>query len=177
MLSHTRRKNSIESQSAFCTHYAVCSPHFLPGLYSVCTRSAVCSLQSAFSTNGYLWHQYSLFLVTVICTTHNLPQNTRVFWLISLLRLDQRIFEIYLPVVVWNFRLVPFDHRLYERDIPLVNFYVRFSEHHDVTRLHFSFVWIRKFYTFTSGKIGRVSVLRKKDVVSSFSSSSERLEE
>ena len=58
MLSQTRRKNSVDSQSAFCTHYAVCSLHFVSGL-----RSAIC-------TNRYPWHQYSLFLVTVIRTTY-----------------------------------------------------------------------------------------------------------
>ena len=61
MLSHTRRKNSLDSQSAFSTHSEVCSLHFVSGL------------QSAFCTNRYPWHQHSLFLVTVIRTTHNFP--------------------------------------------------------------------------------------------------------
>ena len=73
MLSHTRRKNPLDSQSAFCTHSAVCSQHFVLGLHFVS------GLQSAFCTNRYPWHQYSLFLVTVIRTTHNLPQNTCVW--------------------------------------------------------------------------------------------------
>ena len=64
MLSHTRQKNSLDSQSAFYTNSAVCSLHFVPSLHFVS------SLQSAFCTKGYLWHQYSLFLVTVIPTTH-----------------------------------------------------------------------------------------------------------
>ena len=67
MLSHARRKYSLDSQCAFCTHSAVFSLHFVSGL------------QSAFCTNRYPWHQYSLFLVTVIRTTHNLPQNTCVW--------------------------------------------------------------------------------------------------
>ena len=72
---------------------------------------------------------------------------------------------------------MPFDHRLSKRDIPLLNSYVRLPERHDVTRLHFPFAWIRKLYSFTSGKKGRISVLRKKDDVSSVSPSSERSEE
>ena len=32
----------------------------------------VCSLMSAFCTNRYPWHQYNLFLVTVIRTTHTI---------------------------------------------------------------------------------------------------------
>ena len=49
MLSHTRRKNSLDSQSAFSTHSEVCSLHFVSGQ------------QSAFCTNRYPWHQHSLF--------------------------------------------------------------------------------------------------------------------
>ena len=94
----------------------------------------------------------------------------------SRLRLDQRIFETYLPVVE-ELQVSALDHRLYKRDKPLLNFWVRLPEHHDVTRLHLSFVWIRKFYTLTSGKKGRISVLRKKGDVSSVCPLSERLEE
>ena len=64
---HTRRKNSLNSQSAFYTHSAVCILHFVPSLHFVS------GLQSAFCTNRYPWHQHSLFLVTVIRTTHNFP--------------------------------------------------------------------------------------------------------
>ena len=35
MLPHTRRKNSLDSQSAFCTHSAVCILHFVPSLHFV----------------------------------------------------------------------------------------------------------------------------------------------
>ena len=64
MLSHTRRKNYLNSQSAFCTHTTVCRLHFVLSLHFVS------GLQSAFCTNRYPWHQYSLLLVTVIRTTH-----------------------------------------------------------------------------------------------------------
>ena len=57
----------------------ILSLHFVPTLqsavyilYLVYISYLVCSLLSAFCTNRYPWHQYSLFLVTVICTTHNL---------------------------------------------------------------------------------------------------------
>ena len=70
MLSQTRRKNSLDSQSAFCTHSAVCSLHFVSGL------------QPAFLTNRYSWHQYSLFLVTVIRTTHPISHKIPVCELI-----------------------------------------------------------------------------------------------
>ena len=45
MLSRIRRKNSINSQSAFCTQSAVCI------LSLVCILYPVCSLQSAFCTD------------------------------------------------------------------------------------------------------------------------------
>ena len=35
MLPHTRRKNSLDSQSSFCTHSAVCFLHFVPSLHFV----------------------------------------------------------------------------------------------------------------------------------------------
>ena len=70
-------KKTFHSQSAFCTHSAVCSLHFVSGLHS-----AFCSLQSAFCTNRYPWHQYSLFLVTVIRTTHTIYHNIPVCELI-----------------------------------------------------------------------------------------------
>ena len=66
MLLYTRRKNSSDSQSAFCTHSAVCSLHFVPSLHFVS------GLQSAFCTDRYPWHQHSLFLVIVIRTTHTI---------------------------------------------------------------------------------------------------------
>ena len=47
-------------------------------LYIVYILYLVCSLQSAFCTKRYPWHQYSLCLVTVNRTTHNVPQNTCV---------------------------------------------------------------------------------------------------
>ena len=59
MLSHTRRKNSLGSQSAFCTHsvvYILCLVYIL---YSVCSLH--------FVLTGI---RYSLFLVKVIRTTH-----------------------------------------------------------------------------------------------------------
>ena len=52
-----------------CTHSAVRSLHFIPSLQFVSgLQSAVCILY----TNKYPWHQYSLFLVTVIRTTHKI---------------------------------------------------------------------------------------------------------
>ena len=74
-------KKTLHSQSAFCTHSAVCSLHFVSGLHSV--HSAVCSLQSTFCTNRYPWRQYSLFLVTVICTTHTINPKIPVCELIQ----------------------------------------------------------------------------------------------
>ena len=65
MLSHTRRKNSLNSQSAFRTYSAVCFLNFVSGL------------QSAFCTNRCLWHQY--FGYSYSHNTHNLPQNTCVW--------------------------------------------------------------------------------------------------
>ena len=59
MLSHTRRKNSLDSQSEFCTHsvvYILCLVYIL---YSVCSLH--------FVLTGI---RYSLFLVKVIRTTH-----------------------------------------------------------------------------------------------------------
>ena len=47
-------------------------------LYLVFILYPVCSLLSAFCTNRYPWHQYSLFLVSYLHNTHNLPQNTCV---------------------------------------------------------------------------------------------------
>ena len=45
MLSPTRRKNSLDSQSAFCTHSAICSLHFVPSPHFVSgLQSAVCIL-------------------------------------------------------------------------------------------------------------------------------------
>ena len=71
MLSHTRRKNTLNSQSAFWTLSAVYI------LYPICT------LHSAFCTNRYPWHQYSLFLVTVIRTTHSIYHKIPVYELIT----------------------------------------------------------------------------------------------
>ena len=66
-------KNTSNSQSAFCTHSAICSLHFVPGLHFVSgLHSAFCSLQSAFCTNRYPWHQYGFFFVTVIRTSHTI---------------------------------------------------------------------------------------------------------
>ena len=66
-------KNTSNSQSAFCTHSAICSLHFVPGLHFVSgLHSAFCSLQSAFCTNRYPWHQYGFFFVTVISTSHTI---------------------------------------------------------------------------------------------------------
>ena len=73
-----------------CYHIAdektlqILSLHFVPTLqsaiyifYLVYILYPVCSLLSAFCTNTYPWHQYSLFLVTVIRTTriiyHKIP--------------------------------------------------------------------------------------------------------
>ena len=63
-------KNTLSSQSAFCTHSAVSSLHFASGLHS------------AFCTYRYPWHQYSLFLVTVIRTTHTIYHKIPVCELI-----------------------------------------------------------------------------------------------
>ena len=58
------------------THSAVCSQHFVSGL-----------LQSAFCTNRLLWHQYSLFLVTVIRKTHTIYHKILVCELIRHFRI------------------------------------------------------------------------------------------
>ena len=82
MLSHTRRKNSLDSQSAFCSQSAVYILYLVYTLYLVYILYPVCSLQSAFCTNRYPWHQYSLFFFySYSRNTHNLPQprRSRVF--------------------------------------------------------------------------------------------------
>ena len=73
MLSHTRRKNSSDSQSAFCTHSAVCSLHFvlslhfLSGLQSVVCILGSCLLEmktTVVSRHVYFpetWHPLVLF--------------------------------------------------------------------------------------------------------------------
>ena len=81
MLSHNRRKNSSDSQSAFCTHsavyilYPLCSLHFVPSLHFVSgLQSAVCMLyqQVSVATIQFIFgYGYSH-------NTHNLPQNTCV---------------------------------------------------------------------------------------------------
>ena len=54
----------------------ILSLHFVSTLKSaVYILYPVCGLLSAFCTNRYPWHQYSLFLVTFIRTTHNLPKK------------------------------------------------------------------------------------------------------
>ena len=56
--------NVITYQTQKLLRFSVCI------LYLVYILYPVCSLLSAFCTNRYPWHQYSLFLVTVIRTTH-----------------------------------------------------------------------------------------------------------
>ena len=73
MLPHTRRKNSLDSQSAFCTHSAVCSQHFVPSL------RFLSGLQSACCTNRYPWHQYFSFGHSYSHNTLNVPQNICVW--------------------------------------------------------------------------------------------------
>ena len=73
-------KKTFHSQSAFCTHSAVCSLHFVSGLHSV--HSAVCSLHFVL-TGIPAWQQYSLFLVTVISTTHTINPKIPVCELIQ----------------------------------------------------------------------------------------------
>ena len=63
MLPHTRRKNSLDSQSAFCTHSAVCSQHFVPSLHFVSGLQSACCTGTR-GTNV-------LVLVTVIRTTQS----------------------------------------------------------------------------------------------------------
>ena len=59
------------------------SLHFVPTLQSaVYILYPVCSLLSAFCTNRYPWYQYSLFLVTVIHTTHTIYHKIPVYELI-----------------------------------------------------------------------------------------------
>ena len=65
------RKNTLNSQSAFWTLSAVYI------LYPICT------LHSAFCTNRHPWHQYSLFLVTVIRTTHSIYHKIPVYELLQ----------------------------------------------------------------------------------------------
>ena len=61
----------------------ILSLHFVPTLQSaVYILYPVCSLLSAFCTNRYPWHQYSLFLVTVIRTTHTIYHKIPVCELI-----------------------------------------------------------------------------------------------
>ena len=76
MLLHTRQRNSVDSQSAFCTHSVVCSLHFVRSLHFVS------GLQSALCTERYPWHQHSLFLVIVIRTTHTIYHKIPVCELI-----------------------------------------------------------------------------------------------
>ena len=70
MLSHTRQKKLFRFSVCICTHSAICSLHFVSGL------------QSAFCTYRYLWHQYSLILVTVICTIYTIYHKIPVCELI-----------------------------------------------------------------------------------------------
>ena len=75
MLSHNRRKNSLDSQSAFCTHSAVCSLHFVPSLHFVSgLQSAVCMLYQQVSVATIQF----IFGYSYSHNTHNLPQNTCV---------------------------------------------------------------------------------------------------
>ena len=76
MLSHTGRKNSLDSQSAFCTHSAVCSLHFVPSLhYLSCLQSKVCILYWRVSVAPIQF----IFDYSYSHNTHNLPQNTCVW--------------------------------------------------------------------------------------------------
>ena len=68
-------------ESAVCCLHFVLSLHFISGLHS-----AVCSLQSAFCTNRYPWHRYSLLLVIVIRTTHTINHKIPVSELIRRFR-------------------------------------------------------------------------------------------
>ena len=68
--SHTRWKNTLNSQFAFCTHSAVCSLHFVPSLHFVS------GLHSAFYTNKYQWQ--FIFGYSYSHNTYNWPQNTCV---------------------------------------------------------------------------------------------------
>ena len=62
-------KNTSNSQSTY----------FVPTLQSTfCIQSAVC-IRSAVCTNRYPWHQYSLFLVTIIRTKHTIYHKTHVW--------------------------------------------------------------------------------------------------
>ena len=70
--SHTRRKNTLNSQSAFCTHSAVYILCLVYILYLVCTLHFIQT-----SISG------SLFLVTVICTTHTIDYKIPVCELIQ----------------------------------------------------------------------------------------------
>ena len=67
--------------------FSVCILYPLCSLQSTfCIRSALsafCSLQSTFCTNRYPWRQYSLFLVTVTCTTHTINPKIPVCELIQ----------------------------------------------------------------------------------------------
>ena len=76
MLPHTRRKNSLDSQSAFCTHSAVCSLHFVPSLhYLSCLQSKVCILYWRVSVAPIQF----IFDYSYSHNTHNLPQNSCVW--------------------------------------------------------------------------------------------------
>ena len=47
MLSRIRRKNTLNSRSAFCTQLAICSLHFVPSLHFVLTDFRTQSEMSA----------------------------------------------------------------------------------------------------------------------------------
>ena len=66
------KKNSSDSQSAFV-------PTLQSAFYIL---YLVCSLQSAFCAYRYLWHQYSLILVTVIHTIYTIYHKIPVCELI-----------------------------------------------------------------------------------------------
>ena len=72
MLSHTRRKNSLDSQSAFCTHSAVYILYPIYILYPVCSLHFV--LTGIRDTNTvYFWLQ--LFAQYIQSTTKYLCVN------------------------------------------------------------------------------------------------------
>ena len=69
-------KNSLDSQSAFCTHSAVCSLHFVPSLlYLSCLQSKVCILYWRVSVAPIQF----IFYYSYSHNTHNLPQNSCVW--------------------------------------------------------------------------------------------------
>ena len=90
----------------------ILSLHFVPTLqsavyilYLVYIFYPVCSLLSAFCTNRYPWHQYSLFLFSIIRTTHTIYHRIPVCELIRHFRSFPRWYSSSL-LYNWRFQVI-----------------------------------------------------------------------